>query len=675
MKVCQMTGQEADRLVSLVSELNEDEYGRLRERPDYPLFAKDYATALVLTDLWLFMKHPLGWDMRHYWEALHRPVCRFLTDWTMVRHGVRMPVYTKLLEIAREHTKTWLGVASDLQDIARDTSTTILLRSVNTDKAKEVVGMVKDNITRNVSFRKWCPWVRPSMSMGREEEWGDLRFRVESAIVGQRESTMQAYGYKADATGSHFSKRRYDDIATEKVEKSDVEFRTMLNQYKHDNNLGKAGTRVLVLGTPYAVKGLFWHFERGELADTLYDIFYQPAEWKAFPRPFEIHEPVLWKDRVTLKCGGIRLPDASDWTKNLQFCQVRLLVYSEALKDTHTEIREVEWNDGETIRLNRPLPPVFGQPLKATVSPYKPACPARFTLDEVHLEPKSEAEIDRNSLVIKRRELGSAIYSSQMLLKPVDEEQQVLRWQDFKIVDPEDVPKENLVWVRTVDFASSKKTASSTAMMTCSWHVVRGQAPKCYIRHIKFGNLKPVDILLELLLGVLRVQDWGGALRETIMEEEARKQTLDQFLGVLQTNPYEFFTTMGPPYSGYADKYFADKGPIMIRHRSVTRGRSGKADRLASQIQPASQMGMIYIVRGCEHLDELEEEVSSLTMDGDGNPQLDLLDCLADQIQYGPSKRRTVEREEKKSGLWEETQRMARKRANMAMAIPPWRRN
>lgn len=670
-----MTGVEADKLVELGNSLTEDEWALFRERPDYPLWCRDYSTAILLTDLWLFAEHGLGWDMRQYSVDLHRPFAHFLTDWHLEQNGVRVPCFTKIGKLAREHCKTWWGVAFDLQQIARDTSTTILVRSVNTNKAKEIVGMAQENITKNRSFHKWFPWVRPAMKMGREEEWGDLKFKVESSVIGQRESTMEAYGYNADTTGSHFSIRRYDDIATKRVEDSELERRKMLEVYKGDNNLGKAGTKVVVLGTPYNIRGLFHHFERGELADTLYDLFEQPGEWRAFPAPFVIHEPVLGKDRKTLKCGGVRLPDASDWTKNLQYCQAKVLVYSEALKDTHTEIREVEWNDGETVVLNRPIPPMYGQPIKMTVGPAKPACPARFTLDEIHLEPVDDDHIARNSLVIKRRELGSAIYSSQILLKPTDEERQVLREQDFPIIDLEDMPRENLVWIRTVDFASQKKTASSTAIMTCAWHVVRGQSPKCYIRHIKFGNLKPVDILLEMLLGVLRVQDWGGAIRETVMEEEARKQTLDQFFQTAQTNPHDFFTTMGVPYIGYANKYFADRGPIMVRHRSVTRGRSGKPDRIVAQVQPASQMGMVYIVRGCEHVDDFMDEVSTMTLEGDGCPHMDLLDCLSDQIQYGPSKQQRAQEEQKSTGLWEKSQQDARRRAAMAATIPPWRRN
>jgi hypothetical protein len=668
-----MTGPEADRLVADVETLSAEELRRLEERPDADALYDEYVTAKCLTSTWWMAKYGLGWDMRHYWPPLHRRFSRWLDTWRMDRHGVEIPVFMKVGELAREHCKTWWGVAHDLKDMARDTSVTILLRSFKDRKAYEIVAMEKAAIKSNKEFRRRFPWVKPATENGRETEWTKDRFRIESSIVGQRESTVEAYGLKSEATGSHFKKRRYDDIGTAEIENSEILRADMLDTFKHDSNLGTAGTRVLLLGTPYHVRGLFYHLEQGDFSELVYDLFKQPATFRVIPLPLKAHEPILLADRVTLKLSGVRLPDGSDWTQNLQYCQARVTLWSEFVKDTHTEIREIEWNDGDTVRLNRPIPEVFGQPLTVSLGPDKPACPGRFTMDEIHLEAKSEAELPRNSLVIKRRELGPVNYSSQMMLNPVDPESLLLKESDIQWIEERDLPRDNVILLRATDFASWKKTSSSTALMTGHWHCPPGGLPRLWVRHIKFGQLKPTDILLELFLGLLRCETWGYPLRETIMEEEGRKQTLQQYMDTAMRDPFDFFTAMGPEYQPHAERYFKDRGALMLRHRDITRGRGRKEDRISAQLQPAFQAHMIGFVKGIEHLDDVLEEVNTFTLQGDGCPHLDLLDCLSDLVQFGPSRPRAQQAPAKTTGLWQRTQQRALIRSARANGPLTWR--
>lgn len=659
--------------MSYVDGLSPEEVARLDGRKDRHRLVDEYCTARCLTDPWWFAEHGLGLDMRNYWWPLHGRLARFLSDWTMVRHGVRVPVFTKLVVISREHRKTWWNVIDILWELARDVSSTHMLRSHKDDKVEEIVRMCKQHIQKNERFRKRFPWVRPEMEDGKRFAlWKSDRFRLESKIVGQREASVEGYGIKSDATGSHYDFIHYDDITNAQIEESDVERAKMLEKVKHDGSLGKAGTRRIIFGTPYHVRGLFWHFDRGELSDIDYDLFWCPATFRVPGGPWECHEPLLLEDRKTLRLAEGSLPESDDWTKNLQYCQARLTVWSEHAKDVHTEIREVEWNDHQHVRLNRPLPEVFGAPTRVVIQPTKPSAPNTFTLDDQHA-PAQEDRLPRASLVLKRRELGSTNYASQWDLNPVDPEKLVLRESDIRWIEEKDLPTEHIVVVRTTDFASRKNTKSSSCFLTGWWHVPPDRDPVLWIRHIKFGNLKATDLLLELFVGVLRVESWGAVLRETTTEEEGRWQTIQDFVRGAQLNPYETFCSMGGEYRAHAERHFADRGAIMLRNKNISRGRQDKKGRIAGQLQPAFHMGMVGCVRGIEHIDDFLDEVNSFTLEDDSSPHLDILDTLADQIQYGPSQRRPRQKDTPTGGLWAETQRRALYRSARQKAAIGWR--
>jgi len=645
-----MTVQQAEELVAAFEELSDSQVNSILCRANGDSMVDEYVTAKCILNFWWFLKFGVSYPMKHYYAPLHgygphpltgRGLAKFLEDWTIEEHGATVPVQVQFVVMAREHCKTQeASIAYPLWELARDPNHRILLRSHVDRKAYEILGGIKDIIDNCESFGRRFPWVTPKMERRRRLQWANDRIIIERDDIGIRTSTIEAYGIEADPTGGHYTRRVYDDYETADFTYSEILRARALDVFSLDDNLGTGGSRCLVVGTPYHPAGLIAKAIHGKLDGLKYGLFYAPDTYVAFPQPYTGGEPVLLEDRVTFRCAGAGFPTVE---ANLEQCQARITLFSKAAKDTVTEIREIVWNDCEHFRVNRPIPSVLGQPLSFVVGNRKPTAPNRFTLDEVDLYPKSEDApnvIVRQSLERKRIVQGPFINSCQMKLDPIDPSSKMFNPEHIRWVTEKDFPSERRYY-RACDFATPKETGCFSSILT-GFHSEGG----VWLTHLAWGNLKPLDILLELFLGHLRIEDAGHDLIWTSFEGAAIESTLGEFLPSAMADPFKFFSSMGGKYEIAAQQYFEDRGQIFLPKRLLTRGGKESKIRRISSTQPLVEGRSLYVLETMPHRDQFVDELSMFSMEGD-NGSMDILDCFADIVREGRSARVVEEKKER----------------------------
>lgn len=626
--------EQAERRVKEYRALAPEALLLLDQDPNAAALREEYFTSLCLSNFWVFLwEHLYRRAKKHYWPALHgdEGMCGFLEDWHVPVNGIRTPVNEKFLIVAREHCKTQIGIAWMVWRLARDTSERILLRSHKDDKAWEMMRGVKELLVAP-EFKKRFPWVRPAMDGPRRAEWTRNKILLDRDDIGLRTSTIEAYGMLSDPTGGHYSIGYYDDWEITDTANSEAMRPKMLETFELDDNLMVGGKNVLVVGTPYA-KDVFLHLamqHKGNFEERFYDIYVQPNYVQAFDVPFEDVDGHLLDDRVTLRAEpGTSFPVEED---GLQYCQANLTFMSIEARDNVVETREVVWNDGHHFRVNRPIHVSLGQPLHWSVGNRKPAAPNRFTYDAIDLVPPRDKQLDRltrQSIPQKRTKQGSLTYSCQQELNPVDPTTQIIRSDQVKIVTWEDIKdQKERFWFRAVDLASSRKTRCFTAITTGFWAM-----DGWYTTHIKYGNFKVYDIILELLLGSLRVQDHGGHIRWTALEDQSREEMLGESLPFAEKNPYEFLKLAGGVYAQAADQFFMNVPTLHIPKKTCNRPPQVSKSQRISGMQPSFEQGEMHIMEDCPHREEYFHLVDIFTMDS--KEGFDILDNHADLVREG----------------------------------------
>ena len=650
---------EAERRVERIENFDATQWKKFKKHKKYKAFADEYLTAKCMTDFWYYLKYGVYWRaMKHYYEPLHgsQGIAGFLQDWTIEENGVRIPIKTKFLVVAREHCKSQEAMAWVTWELMRDQNLRVMMRSHKDPAIFGVLAGIKD-IFLSKPFMHRFPWCKPAMEGSRKKKWAEDTILLDRDMSGVKTNSIHCYGFKSDNTGEHFDIGLYDDWETKDTANSDDLRPQLFEKWKLDNPLFEGGSRRINIGTPYHAKAFIMAGvnHKNIFEDMNYGTFVQPCTVNVFDAPFDAHEPILLPDRQTFRCQGAGFPTIE---ANLELCQVRINFFSKIAKDTVIEVREVEWNDGEHIRVNRPIPEVLGQPLELTVGKSKPVAPNRFTHDSVDStpEPKKGYLINRKSLEGAKIEQGSYHYSCQMDLEPLDPESLIFNPADIQEVNLEDVPTENIRVYRASDFASAKKTAASSAIVTGVYHKTG-----VYIIHIYHENrATPTDLLLELFLGILRCKDMGFPIYRNFFETAAIEATVANFMDKAEKNTFEFFKTLGGKYERAAIEFFEGIPNIKIKSHSISRGGYQSKNQRIVSAQPQVEAKQVYIVKGIRNSEAFYDEIGTFTMDS--KDTFDLLDCLRDIIVVGKPPLENKKRPHEKRNLFNEHIKRAQSR-------------
>jgi hypothetical protein len=647
---------EAEQRVADLETFTLKEWKKFKRSPKFEVMAYEYLIAKCITDFWSYLKYGVYFHaMKHYYEPMHgsEGMAGYLQDWTVESNGIRVPTNMKFLVVSREHCKTQEAMAWVTWMLMRDQNLRVMLRSHKDGAVYGILAGIKD-IFMSDSFQHMFPWCVPATSGNKYKKWAEGTILLERELKGVRTNSIHAYGFNSDNTGEHFDIRVYDDWETAETANSDDLREKLFEKFKLDDPLMVGGAKTLCIGTPYFIRAWIMSAinRKRDFADMDYDTFVQPCSVKVFDRPFVGQEPILLDDRVTLRCMGAGFPTIEG---NMELCQAKVNFFSVAAKDTVMETREVVWNDGQHFRVNRPFPEMLGQPLTWTVGNTKPAAPNRFTNDVIDLPPEPDKgyELHRKSLPGARKNEGSYHFSCQYDLEPVDPESTIFNIADIQEVELEDVPTEGIRVYRAVDFASSKKTSASSAMVTAVYHKTG-----VYITHIYYeGRATPSDLLLELVLGTLRCKDAGFPIYRNFFEKAAIEHTLADFLDKAEKNTFNYFTALGGKYERAAKQLFEDIPNIRIPRHSIPRGGTQSKNQRIVSMQPQVEANQLYIVRDIRNSEPFFDQMREFTMES--NDTFDILDCIRDIIVVGKAPLDKAKIETPKSNLYNEHIRKA----------------
>lgn len=642
-------------IVGEVESLSPGEWSRFSGHRKFEKFMGVYLTAKCLSDFWWHLRFGVYFGAwKHYDPCLHRRVAEWAQTWTKAEHGELVPVSKKALVMSRELCKTQLLIAYCGWKFAQDTDMRLLIRSYNAPLASQISGALQKMLLSKKYQRRY-DWVMPAVRSGSSqwERWTPGEFMLARAEEDVRVPSCVAMGVDGTPTGGHFHLGYYDDFEVEENAKSDVLRPELFSVFQNDDNLFMAGSQRMLAGTPWHPKALIQAVLDGkdEVAHDI-DLFRQPCCNQVFATLFSHHEPVLMDDRVTLRCAGAGYPTVMD---DLATCQATVRFFSQAAGDVVEEVREVVWNDGDHIRVNRPFGLLLGQPLHVTVGTEKPASPIRQTLDAVDWVPELPAELPevvarhalepgvgtlngRFSLPKKRKAQGSLIYNAQQRLMSTDEEALVLRSSDVRVIRWEDVPSGTRRWRRAADFASAKATVAATSMTTgfeiegwgfCISHI-------CYVE-----RMSTTWKLLELVWGVKRVAKLQGRLERTSFENSGHiEEVIHDLLPDVCRDPYAYFMRLKagtrpspelPTYHEIAEAWFSPGEVVSVPINWLPRSQS-KNDRMSKQ-QPVWESGKLFILEDCPHRETLYSQADQFTMAS--SEAFDLLDNLADLLNEG----------------------------------------
>ncbi len=695
------------RVLELES-LGEEGWRQFQGHRKFREFMDEYLTWKCVTDLWWFVQYGVYFRaMNHYDPILHGEVCRWLQDWTRLRHGMREPVRVKWLIMARSLCKSQLMLARLAWKFVRDPNASCLIRAYIDPKAEELSSSLQE-IILSAPFQRRFPWVRPATKKGSNQYalWRPDVFNLEREIAGLRVPSVQALGVDGEPTGGHFDFTLYDDFEVGTNAKSAPLRKKMLQTWKDDNNLHNPGSERSCAGTPWSplamVHGILNRVNGFE--DHEYDVFVMPIWQQHFETDFVCNSPVLLGDRRTLLQPAAAFPTAMG---DLQTCQVRVAFHPPEMKDVVEEVRECVWNDGEHVRVNRPFPELLGAPVRFVVGKEKPSCPVRHTMDAVDYVPqltmdngqltieKNAIEVPpivlrrlgqpgvmtlnkRDSLPQKEKEEGPTVFVPQNLLKAASEKTRLWNVDRITIIREADIPPGVRKYYRSVDFAGyNQKTnePSSTAFTTAFTHDIGLVLCHIRVQEQMSSNAK----LLEWVLGALRVRKWGFRLLDTTLEESSNiEKTLLEFMTQAEKDPYAYFERLGDQrpfeegltYKQYAERELKEAGRVPVSKKWIPR-KASKKDRI-EQTSPVVEDGRIYVLDTCENLDEFFRQAENCT--ADAKESFDILDNVADLVaEYLRPRKKVEEEREAEAGVnvWAKAQKAAMERMAAGNAANP----
>ena len=638
----------AERLVAAFdANMGPKDWKNLLKSPSRVEVLEQYLTCKCLVDFDVFFRYGCYFgQIKHYDPVLHlgpsgarhyrsSGLIPFLSEWEREEHGHVVPVSLKAISVNRWNCKTQSVMAWYVWRFVRDVNERMMLRSFTDQKVHEIMSGMRELFLKP-QFRERFTWVRPAMENRQRKQWSQEAILLEREIQGIRTASVETYGMKSTPTGGHYTVRGYDDWETEASAESAETTLKLCDTYQLDSNLCNAGCKTVVIGTPHSRGGFIDQAIRGIgiFEAQTYDLFVQPATIRVFDEPFMGQEPVLLKDRVTLRCEGADFPVGED---TLEHCQSRVMFFSTAAQDTVCEVREVVWNDGTHFRVNRPFPDMLGQPLSFRVLPDKPAAPTRFTLDSVDWEPAKSEQADkiaRMSLERQRREQGSYIYSCQQDLNPIDPGAQLYNDAMVHWVEPDELPGEPLMrrFYQTVDLAGKKKTECYTSILN-GYHFSGADGSGVCVTNLTWGNLSVNEAIFAIFMGAIRAQRmFHSELEWTSFEAAAREEVLRDNLLVAERDPLAYFELGGGKLAALARQEFESGQRMHLRKKHLSRGVTSKGLRFLS-IQPFIERGDLYVVKGIAHEDRLREEMNTVTRETDAG--FDVWDTVTDLIREG----------------------------------------
>lgn len=625
----------AEKIVSGMELLGERDGRRLRTLEGNHWWDV-YLTAKCVTSFWHFLWYGAYWEARHeYYPGLHRRMADFLQDWRVDDgFGQLVPVNLKFLIASRELCKTQMGLLWGVWRCVRDTNTRGLIRAWTAPKAEEIM-LTMRSVFESPRFQQRFPWVRPSRRGGtvNAEMWGKDGLKLQRSVL-VRTPSIEAVGHEKDPTGGHFHWQLCDDFAVDKSENSDVVRPQLYERFQNDESLMLAGGQRLIVGTTWRKDGFLDSAVKGTgiFSDMKYGLFYQPCVDAVFEKPYSGKHARILEDRLTvvIEDEDVQFPTGAD---DLSRCQARLTFVSPEGLDTVVELREVLGNERRSFRVNRPFPPVLDQPRSWFVGNEKPAAPNRFTLDAVDLDD-AEFGIQRSSLERKRSFQGSYVFGCQYRLRPIDPDSLLFNESDLRYIARKDLPVSEGVWYRKCDLSSSKETGGYTAILE---GLVTDKA--IYLTHLFWGLPDPLEIMLELFRGVLRLeQQYEAAFRHTHFEKAHIEQTIGKLLPMAMRDPYSFFKQARGEYARFADTWLSERGAVNFPIVHGARKGAKKIDRIRALLQPTLEQRRIIVLEDMPHSDRLQKEIGEATLRSEEG--IDVLDVLSDMcVELRPKTR------------------------------------
>lgn len=114
--------------------------------------------------------------------------------------------------VPRGYLKTSLGTfAGSMQDIIRDPSYRILIRSGEEDLPKKIMGYCKHTCENNAVFKQFWSRIVPERH---ESSWNSTQMQFTSDVRRGADPTLSAFGIGTNITGAHGDKLVFDDVVT-----------------------------------------------------------------------------------------------------------------------------------------------------------------------------------------------------------------------------------------------------------------------------------------------------------------------------------------------------------------------------------------------------------------------------------------------------------------------------
>lgn len=619
---------QAEDRVAFLETLSGAEWSRLERHRLSRDFFREWLRSKCLTDFWAHMNFACYWgQMHHYDPVFHGPagMAGFLTRW---RRSDDSPIAAKGNFVSRSLCKTQETMAWVSWELAREPNHRVLVRSFS-DELAGTIGSVLQAILESPVYQRMYPWVRAAKKdNGQRICWRKNELLIERSATGLRTSSMLAAGIDASVTGEHFTIGIYDDWETEKNAYEDTQRRKMVSKFMDDKPLFEAGSRRIINGTPWHPDGLVQKCISQEKPCNEWglDLNVHAATVAVHPHEFCGDGPTVSADGLSFDDPTATFPTGA--SGDLVYCQATVRYWDPTTGDTVEAIREVRGNSATRIEVNRPLPRDLGAADSYVVGNKKPVCPIRMTLDDVDWTPpdsESDRVCARISLPQVQREMGSTKFAAQYDMDAVDrgnllldkEYLQRVSWEDFRALEGE------VRVFRAGDFASGGDTEASSAITTGALH-----ASGYYILHMYYEpRADLLEKVLELFVGIRRVERWGYHLRSTLLEPAQIEKSTLELVNKCSQDPYAFFDVFDDPkYKAAAREWFVPGEPVPLLQRQMSRTKA-KTYRILG-FQAPLEASKVYVVENCPHFNTLCDHLDRFKIDS--KQYLDLLETVAD---------------------------------------------
>jgi predicted phage terminase large subunit-like protein len=229
---------------------------------------------------------------RDYADALMREAClaKPYGLWVLLRYGLARAdahnqwVFDRCLEVmespdghldlwAREHYKsTIITFALTIQNILRNSETTIGIFSHTRPIAKAFLRQIKQEMERNERLKRWFPdvlWADPSKE---SPKWSEDEGITVKRKGNPKEATVEAWGLvDGQPTSKHFDVLNYDDIVVESSVGTPEMIKKTTDALSNSYNLGKRGGKRRFVGTRYHYNDTYREImDRGTVQPRLY---------------------------------------------------------------------------------------------------------------------------------------------------------------------------------------------------------------------------------------------------------------------------------------------------------------------------------------------------------------------------------------------------------------------